>query len=137
VSGYLRRCDRCPKLTDSTRCTDCQSAYERERGNRHERGLDNAWARASHAAVAAWVKVHGWVCPGDGLPGGQGEHPSTDLTGDHDVARAFGGDASHGITVRCRSCNGRRGARMSQADHQAPLVEGGNMRAVEPPELFA
>jgi 5-methylcytosine-specific restriction endonuclease McrA len=110
MSGFLQRCRRCPQLTPKGLCPDCAAAAERERGTRHERGLDNNWARQSAAAVRAWVAGHGWICPGDGMD--VGEHPATDLTGDHDVARAFGGDASTGITVRCRSCNSRRGARM-------------------------
>lgn len=55
------------------------------------------------AAVAAWVKVHGAVCPGYE----RSAHPSTDLTAAHTVAVAHGGGAS-ALTVLCRSCNARQ-----------------------------
>lgn len=60
------------------------------------------------AAVAAWVRVHGWVCPGYERP----PHPSRDLTAAHSVAVAHGGVDSE-LGVLCRSCNSRQSTKPS------------------------
>lgn len=102
-----RRCLDCggPTSIMHSRCPECRRAKERRHHNRQYDDPD--WRRASAAAIAAWVKVHGWVCPGFGVPA----HPSRDLTAGHGVALANGGDlVQDRIIVECRSCGGRRGA---------------------------
>lgn len=54
--------------------------------------------------VAAWVVVHGWVCPGWERPA----HESRDLTAAHSTAVALGGVDSE-LYCLCRSCNSRQG----------------------------
>lgn len=88
------------------RCPDCAPAAERRR---HNRAYDTgAYRSARNAAVAAWVRAHGWRCPGDG------EHPAhetRDLTADHPVALANGGPLIQEFAIMCRSANSRKGAR--------------------------
>lgn len=57
-------------------------------------------------AVAAWVAINGWVCPGWQRP----PHESRDLTAAHAAAVATGGKHSP-LTVLCRSCNGAQGTK--------------------------
>lgn len=58
--------------------------------------------------VAAWVAMHGWVCPGWGRPA----HPATDLAADHIIARRLGGPQDGPLQVLCRECNSRKGDRL-------------------------
>lgn len=107
----------CGALTTGTRCATHEKAkqaakWAKQRAVRQDR-YGYQWRQARAAAVAAWVGVHGWQCPGltygdVGRPGDPQQvdtpaHPSTDLTGDH---RADGT-----IGVLCRGCNSSRGAR--------------------------
>lgn len=59
-------------------------------------------------AVEAWVGVHGYWCPGYGVPA----HESHDLTADHVVPVGLGGDPLGEVQVLCRACNSRRGRDM-------------------------
>jgi hypothetical protein len=60
-------------------------------------------------AVADWVAVNGWVCPG----WHRDPHESHDLTADHVTPVAWGGGDGP-LTCLCRSCNSRRGASMDR-----------------------
>lgn len=99
-------CGQMEPLVDGRRCAECAPVREKAR---HNPIYDTAaWRRASREAIAAWVAVHGWVCPGFGVP----SHPSRDLTAGHPIALANGGAAVQtGLIVECRSCGSRRGAR--------------------------
>lgn len=58
------------------------------------------------AAVLAWVRINGWVCPG----WQRAPHPAHDLTAAHITAvRDGGGDGP--LTVLCRSCNSKQGVK--------------------------
>jgi 5-methylcytosine-specific restriction enzyme A len=57
--------------------------------------------------VDAWIRTHGSVCPGYGIP----PHLSGDLTADHVTAVASGGSESGKLGVMCRQCNSRKQAR--------------------------
>jgi hypothetical protein len=57
------------------------------------------------AVVDAWIKVHGYVCPGWGRVA---PHPSFDLTADHVFPLGYGGREDGALAVRCRGCNARR-----------------------------
>lgn len=61
-------------------------------------------------AVASWVRVNGWVCPG----WERDPHESRDLTAAHSTAVAVGGVRSL-LSVLCRSCNSRQGDAPSRA----------------------
>jgi 5-methylcytosine-specific restriction endonuclease McrA len=63
--------------------------------------------RRRQALISTHVARYGWTCPGYGCPA----HPSRDLTADHVLPVAAGGSEEGAISVLCRSCNGRRGAR--------------------------
>ena len=87
-------------------CHDCRSQVE---GRRHNPAYDTPeWRRRSAAAIAAWVRANGWICPGYGRT----RHPSRDLTVDHPTALAHGGSLLEQETpVLCRECNSRKGSR--------------------------
>lgn len=107
-----RPCLTCGKPTTATRCPDCTSAANIQRGSATQRGYDHAWQRASTAAIAAWVAEHGWICPG----WQRAAHavPAGTLTGDHAVPMAAGGPALPGhIPVLCRSCNSAKRDRIA------------------------
>jgi 5-methylcytosine-specific restriction enzyme A len=98
---------RCGQLTSKSRCPACARVQERQRAQRPTNlTRDTAERRRRAAAVAAHRAQFGDLCPGWGR---QGPHPSTDLTADHVVAVAAGGDPHGELEVRCRSCNGRKG----------------------------
>ncbi len=82
-------------------CTECIAAKLPSPSSRAAR--DPAEKRRRAKAVAEWVAVHGWICPGWRRP----PHPSHDLTAAHTVAVANGGGDSP-IKVLCRSCNSRQ-----------------------------
>lgn len=106
-----RQCLRCGSITNhpSKRglCPACHREYERQRPARAVYDSPR-WRRLQAAVLRQWVRVHGWLCPGAGRPA----HPSHDLTVDHIVAVAAGGDpwAPSNLQVLCRSCNGRKAA---------------------------
>ncbi|MGB7237126.1 MAG: hypothetical protein WBD41_14220 [Rhodococcus sp. (in: high G+C Gram-positive bacteria)] len=58
-------------------------------------------------AVTEHVASKGYWCPGIGRP----PHRSVDLTAGHVPPIALGGDPHGPLTVFCRSCNSRQGAR--------------------------
>lgn len=96
-------------LTDNRngRCSDCNRQREttRTRGKRARRPYTNTERAEREAIVATWRAEHGDWCPGWGRPA----HPSQDLTADHVVAVAAGGDEHGPMSVLCRTCNGRKG----------------------------
>lgn len=67
---------------------------------------ERAERRRRAEAVQAWVRVHGWVCPGYQ----RDPHESRDLTAAHAVAVAAGGTHSV-LTVLCRPCNSKQGTK--------------------------
>lgn len=60
--------------------------------------------RRRKAVVQAWVREHGYMCPGWERP----PHASDDLTAAHSTPVAHGG-ANSELAVLCRSCNSRQG----------------------------
>jgi 5-methylcytosine-specific restriction endonuclease McrA len=100
----VKPCLTCGALTrHGSRCPEHQRAYEREksrrRGGAQKLGYTRQWQQAAHAAIDAqpWCSTCG---------------ATTDLTGDHIVARAHGGPGvSENVTVLCRSCNAKKGMR--------------------------
>jgi 5-methylcytosine-specific restriction protein A len=94
-------------------CSVCRQSLAADERHGHEPQRKPApasarysWAERKRRAetVAAWVLVHGWVCPGYGVP----PHPASDLTADHLIPRSLGGE--HGpLGVACAGCNARRG----------------------------
>jgi 5-methylcytosine-specific restriction enzyme A len=109
MSPFRYLCPGCHRLGDTPgRCTECTHEYERERRRRRgktaARGYNARWRRLVELAIRA----HPYCvdCPHTGSP----DNP---LTGDHIIPRANGGpNTLDNIAVRCRVCNGRRGATM-------------------------
>lgn len=74
-----------------------------------KRTLTSSEARRRKTVVEAWRSRYGNVCPGFGRT----PHVATDLTADHIVPIAAGGSPSGRLSVLCRSCNSRKGARLT------------------------
>ena len=93
-----RPCTECGDLTDETRCWTCARTFEQrqddERGNRHQRGYTNTWARLSARARRAqpWCIDCGAI---------------DDLTADH---LRWPARTLADVAVVCRPCNTKRGA---------------------------
>lgn len=96
----------CPELQHDSRCPDHRrddGRYRRQFGSKRAEPRDRA-RRAS--AVAQHRAQHGDWCPGYERP----PHPSSDLTADHIIEVAAGGDDHGDLQVLCRSCNSTKAA---------------------------
>lgn len=94
-----RRCRHCRGLVQAgDRCT-CRA------GTRT--GYDSAERRRRRDVVLEHLELYGPVCPG----WQREEHWALprELTADHVVPVAAGGDQDGALRVLCRSCNSRRG----------------------------
>jgi len=100
VCGEPSNYSRCER--HSTRTTSKPGAQRY--GRQHE--------RITKQTIAAWVRIHGWVCPGWHRPAhrvGEGG-----LTGEHIIARSIRPDLAYepsNYTVLCQPCNSRKGNR--------------------------
>lgn len=89
-----RPCLRCGQpVQGRSRCPSCTPVKAKTTA----RGYGARWQRIARRAIAA----HPW-CEACGA--------TADLTADHVVPLARGGDESMGVRVLCRPCNARRGA---------------------------
>jgi 5-methylcytosine-specific restriction protein A len=100
--GPVRPCVDCGGPARGTRCRPCfEKSKPPPQGRR--RDLDDWKARAARrAAVQAWRREVGDICPGFN----RGRHYATDLTADHLLEVRLGGDPrpdEYGIL--CRGCN--------------------------------
>ena len=70
---------------------------------------DPRWRKLAARTVQQHVARYGWVCPGWKRP----PHPSRQLSADHRVALAAGGEPfeATNVGVLCRSCNTAKGKR--------------------------
>lgn len=99
-------CRGCRRLTTKGAfCPTCQKAENRRHFNKQYN--DPLYRVRRARAIRDHISLFGYWCPGYGVPG----HPSNDLTTDHPIALAKGGDHNQPLVVLCRSCNGRKGAR--------------------------
>ncbi len=101
----LRPCLTCGTLSRQARCpghTRQVTAAKRAR-----RPYPQAERTRRAAVVSAWRATIGDWCPGWQVA----PHHATDLTADHPIAVAAGGREDAPLTVLCRSCNSRKGAR--------------------------
>lgn len=111
--GTAKACLGCGKITtNGSRCRSCQDVYDAGQERRHHNPMYDlaAWRALRAELLEEWVKVNGWLCPGDEELR-QKPHLSRDLTVDHVVPLADGGallDRAN-TRIRCRSCNGRLG----------------------------
>jgi len=109
-----KQCAGCTALVVArTYCDECLLHRRRIKPlspTAQQRDDDNTERQRRKATVNAWVRQHGWVCPG----WERDPHPSRDLTAAHATAVAEGGGKGP-LTVLCRSCNSRQGTRSSSA----------------------
>jgi 5-methylcytosine-specific restriction endonuclease McrA len=93
-----RRCVQCKTLiAKGSRCAACTPP----KANTTSRGYGSAWAKLSKAVV----RRDGYVCAYCGRRA---------TTADHVVPKARGGtDDMSNLVAACRSCNGRKGVRIS------------------------
>lgn len=83
------------------RCARCRREAERRRGSRQQRGYTDAWLKLVASAIAA----HPYCAECDS---------TADLTGDHIVPLSAGGKSeASNLRVVCRSCNSRKGGKLS------------------------
>jgi 5-methylcytosine-specific restriction enzyme A len=112
----VKLCTVCGVVTSraGSRCTD--HARQSNRSRHNALYSTRAWQRLSARVLRAWRGQHGNWCPGYQ----RSAHPAVDLTVDHVVPLAAGGEP-FGIgncAVLCRSCNSTKGAR--DADRGSP-----------------
>jgi 5-methylcytosine-specific restriction endonuclease McrA len=87
-----------------------QARIDARRGSAAARGLGSEWRKVRDAAVAEYRAAYGDWCPGM-VEIGHSAHPSTDLTGDHIIARSRGGTNDQAnVRVACRRANSAKGA---------------------------
>ncbi|TXG90681.1 hypothetical protein DW322_11215 [Rhodococcus rhodnii] len=96
----------CPRMQPETQCLEHRRDENRHRHATTPTKSTRDWAERQRRATAvnAHRARHGGWCPGYGVPA----HHATDLTADHIVPVARGGDPRGPLTVLCRSCNGRK-----------------------------
>lgn len=107
TAKVAQSCRRCRRLTrNGVYCPACQKQANAE----HQNPLynDSRYRTRRARILAAWRRLHGDLCVGYG---DQPPHESSDLTLDHVIPLADGGDIMGEVVVRCRTCNGRKGAR--------------------------
>jgi 5-methylcytosine-specific restriction protein A len=98
-------CLTCGRACTGSYCDRHRGETERRRGTRTQRGYDDAWVAKSRRVVRAWVRAHGWTCPGYR---DTAEHASRDLTVHHVVPLSRGGTSDDAnLIVLCRSCHAR------------------------------
>jgi hypothetical protein len=134
----LRNCIGCGRsVRGKSRCQDCQRDHDRAKRQRRPDLDERAERRRRERAVAEHRAIIGDWCPGWE---GHGAHPAADLTADHAVEVAAGGDPRGVLVVRCRSCNAARSANVMRAI-AAKLAEdpfppsGGPLTTPRPPKL--
>lgn len=95
-----RPCLLCGTPATNTRCPKCEATYQQAR-NQARPHYQGDWPTLSKKLRAAWVKEHGWWCPGWHTP----PHPSRDLVLDHVNQRS-----RQQLAILCRTCNSRKSA---------------------------
>ena len=110
TADVLRPCLDCGKPARGNRC-ELHRRSQRDAMNRPTaaaRGYDSAWRKVVREVVTNHVLTHGWTCPGYG----RAPHPATDLSGDHVISLADGGQSTAAnVRILCRQCNSRKGRR--------------------------
>lgn len=102
----------CPRVAVyKSRCEEHARQFERKQRLTvpTKQTLTSSEARRRKTVVEVWRRKYGNVCPGFGRP----PHVATDLTADHVVPIAAGGSPAGRLSVLCRSCNSRKGARLA------------------------
>ena len=138
-----RSCLDCGAAIDEgSRCSKCQSAYERDvRGRAGERGYGPEWFALRSRVVKEWREEFGNWCPG--LPGRIAAHEASDLTGDHIVPLSAGGrNVRANVAVLCTRCNSAKGGGQHGPPRSVgarPLTQQASRRRPRqqpPPQVF-
>lgn len=108
-AGRVCRTPGCPTISDRTVCPEHAREQNRHVARTKPTAVTRDWTerRRRAAAVTEHRRRHGSWCPGWQRPA----HAALDLTADHVVAVAAGGDPRGELIVRCRSCNSAKGMR--------------------------
>jgi 5-methylcytosine-specific restriction protein A len=117
----VKLCTVCGVVTSraGSRCTE--HARQSNRSRHNALYSTRAWQRLSARVLRAWRGEHGDWCPGYGRPA----HAASDLTVDHVVPLAAGGEPFDiaNTSVLCRSCNSTKGASTGAGvAHGAPAI---------------
>jgi hypothetical protein len=98
----------CVSLTSTTRCTIHERQRQRARNLARPERRTSAYQRYMRQSKQAWIATHGTLCNGYGH---QPPHlvAEAELTMDHVVPLARGGDPFGPVVGRCRPCNSTRG----------------------------
>lgn len=109
-----RICPGCRRAV-AGRCATCEPSQRHSPSKPKDATYGLRERNRRSDTVAAWVAMHGWVCPGWQRP----PHPSDDLSADHIIARRLGGPQDGPLNVLCRQCNSAKGANLP-----TPVVAG-------------
>lgn len=101
-----RPCLDCGALSTGSRCPIHQAVRDNERYSRRTRQRPHAERMRRARVVAQHRAEHGDLCPGWKRP----PHPSADLTADHVIPVAAGGNEQGQLAVLCRPCNSSKKA---------------------------
>ena len=96
-------CYNCGAISDQRKCPVHRV---KRKDTRRKKTVSYAQRKYRKDAVEAYIKIYGYVCQGYRRE----PHPSTDLTADHIVATANGGDEFGQLQIYCRSCNSTKQA---------------------------
>lgn len=110
-AGHTAQGVTCGQLVDQRRCENCERVVSRTttRAKRTRRPYTKAEQQRRADTVRRWLAQHGAVCPGWQCPAHQVDPAA--LTADHPHAVAAGGAEGQMLSVLCRGCNSRKGAR--------------------------
>ena len=99
---------RCANPTQGRYCPEHADAFGAMFGPRtahHGVYASRRWRRLRREVIDAWVRAHGWTCPG----WRRAAHPASRLQVDHVIALVAGGAAFERGNLRplCPGCNAR------------------------------
>ncbi|RVW03018.1 hypothetical protein EGT50_09930 [Rhodococcus xishaensis] len=99
----------CPAIQGDSLCGDHRREHDRHQHATTPTKTTRDWQERQRRARAVrdHVAQHGNWCPGVGRP----PHAAADLTANHVVPIARGGDPRGPLTVVCRPCNSRQADR--------------------------
>ena len=96
-------CYVCEEISDQRKCPAHRG---KKKDTRNKKYVSYAQRKYRKTAVDNYIKIYGYVCQGYRKP----PHTSYDLTADHIVATARGGDDFGSLQIYCRSCNSSKQA---------------------------
>ena len=98
-------CTVCEAVSDQRKCPEHRN-IRKKYVRKNKPTVTYAQRKYRKNAVEAYKKIYGNVCQGYRRQ----PHPSNDLTADHIIATANGGDEFGQLQIYCRSCNSSKQA---------------------------